>query len=55
WIGYALSDGKIICGLPEGAAVPTEVSKGLFAHNIKEFSNLAAILPKVYEENKDNF
>lgn len=55
WIGYAWKDRKIICTLPEGAKVPVEVPRGLFAHNIKEFSNLAAILPEVYAENKNNF
>ena len=55
WIGYGVVDGEIRCTLPEGAKVPVEVSKGLFAHNIKEFTNLAAILPEVYAENKDNF
>lgn len=55
WVGYKWIDGKIIFALPEGAKVPVEVARGLFAHNIKEFSNLAAILPEVYEENKDNF
>ena len=48
-------DGKIVCTLPEGAKVPVDVPKKLFAHNIKEFSNLAAILPEVYAENKNNF
>ena len=55
WIGYGIVDGKIICTLPEGVKVPLEVAKNLFAHNIKEFSNLAAILPEVYKDNKDNF
>ena len=55
WVGYGTVDGKIICTLPEGVKVPVEVAKGLFAHNIKEFSNLAAILPEVYAENKENF
>lgn len=55
WIGYAWVDGKIIKTLPEGVKLPVEVPRGLFAHNIKEFSNLAAILPEVYAENKDNF
>ena len=55
WIGYGVVDGEIRCTLPEGAKVPVEVSNGLFAHNIKEFTNLAAILPEVYAENKDNF
>ena len=54
WIGYGMVDNKIVCTLPEGVRVPVEVSQGLFAHNIKEFSNLAAILPAVYAENKGN-
>lgn len=55
WIGYALVNGEIVCTLPKDVKIPVEVSRGLFAHNIKEFSNLAAILPAVYSENKDNF
>ncbi len=55
WIGMARIDGEIIKVVPDGASVPEIVAKGLFAHNIKEFTNLAAILPEVYAENKDNF
>lgn len=55
WIGYGLAEGKPVRTLPEGAAVPHFVPQGLFGHNIKEFTNLAAILPEVYAENKDNF
>lgn len=54
WIGYKMEDGKIVKAIPEGVVIPDLVPKGLFAHNIKEFSNLAAILPSVYEENKGN-
>lgn len=50
WIGYALVDGAYVKGLPEGASVPEFVPRGLFAHNIKEFSNLAAILPELWAE-----
>ena len=55
WVGYAWQDGEIVCTLPAGAKVPVEVPRGLFTHNIKEFTNLAAILPEVYAENKENF
>ena len=55
WVGYSLVDEEIIFSLPSGAKVPVEVSRGLFAHNIKEFTNLASILPEVYADNKDNF
>lgn len=50
WIGYALVEGAYRKILPEGARVPDMVPKGLFAHNIKEFTNLASILPELYKE-----
>lgn len=50
WIGFGLVDGVYQKVLPEGVVLPDFVPKGLFAHNIKEFSNLAAILPDVYKE-----
>lgn len=52
WIGYGVVDGKMVKILPEGVRIPDIMPKGLFAHNIKEFTNLASILPEVYEENK---
>lgn len=55
WIGYAEKDGKIVRGLPEGARVPSAVTQKLFEHNIKEFTNLASILPEVYEMEKEDF
>ncbi len=54
WIGMTRKDGVISSALPEGVSVPPIVPQGLFAHNIKEFTNLAAILPEVYKENRDN-
>ena len=55
WVGFAVVEGKIVKTLPDGVKIPLEVPRGLFAHNIKEFTNLASILPEVYAENKDNF
>jgi hypothetical protein len=55
WIGYGLVDGNVVKLLPDGVCVPEIVPKGLFAHNLKEFGHLAAILPSVYEEEKDNW
>ena len=54
WIGMGMIDGKIAKILPEGVVIPPFVPQGLFAHNIKEFTNLAAILPEVYAQNKGN-
>jgi len=55
WIGMSEKNGKIESNLPEGVKIPIEVSRGLFEHNCKEFTNLASILPDLYKENKDNF
>lgn len=56
WMGYGLNEqGEIVKLVPDGASVPEAVPRALFGHNIKEFSNLAAILPKVYAEEKDNW
>ena len=55
WIGYGIVDEKFVRVIPENVKVPIEIPRKLFAHNIKEFTNLASILPEVYEENKDNF
>lgn len=56
WIGYCVKDGKpqqtII---PPGAAMPDVMAIGLCAHNVKEYTNLAAILPEVYKEFKDSW
>lgn len=50
WIGFGLVDGKYQKIFPEGFRLPDFVPEGLFAHNIKEFSNLAAILPEVWKK-----
>lgn len=55
WIGYGLVDGKLVKLLPDGVKVPLVVPQGLFAHNLKEFGNLASFLPSLYEEEKDNW
>ncbi|KGO14629.1 DAPG hydrolase family protein [Clostridium botulinum] len=52
WIGYNIVDKKPVKILPEGDKVPLEVAKRLLLHNVKEYSNLAKILPSVYEEEK---
>lgn len=55
WMGYAIVEGKPIKLLPEGGMVPHEVPLALLKHNVKEFTNLAAILPGLYEEEKDRW
>lgn len=55
WIGYGLEDGRLVKLLPDGASVPEMMPRALFGHNIKEFANLASILPELYAEEKDNW
>lgn len=53
WLGYNIVDKKPVKILPQGVQVPLEVAKGLALHNIKEYTNLAKILPDIYMEEKD--
>lgn len=54
WMGYGLDEaGQLVKLVPDGQAVPEMVPRALFGHCIKEFSNLAAILPSLYAEEKD--
>lgn len=55
WMGYSIIDGKPQCIMPEGEQFPVMAAKELLMHNIKEFTNLAAILPELYKEYKDKF
>ncbi|MCD8217234.1 MAG: phloretin hydrolase [Clostridiales bacterium] len=50
WVGYHIIDGEAKYLLPPEVKLPEEVAQGLIGHNIKEFSNLAKILPQVYAE-----
>ncbi len=55
WFGYSVIGGKPVKILPDGVSFPDIPLKGLLRHNIKEFTNLAAILPEVYAEYHDKF
>ena len=55
WFGYSIIGGKPVKILPDGVNWPDIPLKGLLLHNIKEFTNLAAILPDVYAEYHDKF
>ncbi len=55
WAGYTLKNGRFLKALPENERIPEIVPRSLFRHNIKEFANLAAILPNLYREEKDNW
>lgn len=55
WMGVGYQDGRLVKLLPEGVKVPEAGPRALFNHNIKEYANLAAILPGIYQEEKDNW
>jgi len=55
WMGYHIIEGKPVKLIPPGFNIPKAISEALLAHNIKEYANLAAILPNVYAEEKDNW
>ena len=55
WFGYHVVNGKPEKLLPDGVQFPLMAVQALLAHNIKEFTNLAAILPEVYAEFIDSF
>ena len=51
WMGYGLNEkGEVVRKFPPGARMPDFVPKMIYGHNIKEFTNLAAFLPEIYEE-----
>jgi hypothetical protein len=55
WIGYRFVDRKPVCILPPGIAIPVNIPRGLFQHNIDEFSNLRSFLPQIYGEESNNW
>lgn len=55
WLGYQLLWGMTMKQTPKGFVIPELAVKGVLLHNMKEYTNLAAILPSVYEEEKDRF
>lgn len=55
WFGWQIIDEKPVKSIPDGIKVPAAGPVCLLNHNVKEFSNLARLLPKVYYEEKDNW
>ena len=52
WMGYHIIDRKPKLLLPPGVAIPEEAPRGLANHNVFEYSNLRAMLPQIYKEQK---
>ncbi len=55
WMGWTIENGREVKALPDGIRMPPMGPMALLLHNIKEFTNLAALLPRIYAEEKDNF
>ena len=55
WMGYCVKDGKPFQMIPPEVPFPLEPVEALLRHNIKEFTHLASILPRVYEEFHKDF
>lgn len=55
WIGYGYVNNSLVKIIPDNTKVPESVVRNLFKHNIKEYSNLAKILPEIYKEEKNNW
>ncbi len=54
WIGWCLKEGKLQ-PFPPGMQMPDVVAALMLAHNVKEFTNLATLLPEVYAEFHQSF
>lgn len=55
WMGIGYQNGKLVRILPQGAKCPEAGPRALFSHSVKEFTNLAAILPGIYKEQRNNW
>lgn len=55
WMGWTCQDGKDVKALPDKFRMPAIAPMSLCLHNIKEFTNLAALLPRIFPEERDNF
>ena len=55
WMGCGIQKGKVVKVLPDGVSFPLMPLRALNLHNIKEFTNLAALLPRIFPEERDNF
>ena len=54
-MGYHMIERKPRLLLPPGIRIPEFVPKGLAIHNVLEYTNLATLLPRIYEEQKNNW
>ena len=56
WLGYQIIDGVGKCLIPKEVAEAIQpLTVQLLTHNFNEFTNMAAILPELYQEEKNNW
>ena len=55
WLGWNIINGREVKMMPDGEVTPEFKVRALLAHNMKEFHNLAELLPLIYPEQKDNW
>ena len=55
WMGWTIVNGREVKTLSDGVKILEEAARMLLMHNVKEFHQLAHILPRIYAEQKDNW
>lgn len=55
WFGWQIIQSEPVKCIPDGMSIPSAAPIALLRHNVVEFTNLAAILPEVYAQEKDNW
>lgn len=55
WLGWHIINGREVRMQPKNETTPLEKPRLLLKHNMKEFANLANLLPQIFEEEKDNW
>lgn len=55
WFGWQILDGVPVKCIPDSVKIPSFPLISLLKHNVIEFTNLAALLPDIYPEEKDNW
>ena len=55
WFGWQIENGEPVKRIPDGVVIPSVAAVALLKHNVIEYTNLAAILPTLYAEEKDRW
>ena len=55
WFGWQIINGVAKKMIPEGVIIPDLAPKALLKHNVIEFTNLTALLPDIYPEERYNW